>query len=67
MIHRLLRLVRRDEPEQMHRRAVEETSAFLTECLQHPELAVRIPTIRAGSGRFPRSLTSAFWEPILFD
>ena len=58
----------RDETwEETRARFVAETSAFITEALRHPELLVRIPTIPAGSGRFPPSLTRAFWEPILFD
>jgi hypothetical protein len=56
---------RRDDEEQMGPRAVAETSAFITECLRHPELAVRIPMIRAGAGRFPSSFARAFWEPLL--
>lgn len=51
--------------EQLRARLVSETSAYLTECLRHPEYAVRIPVIRAGAGRFPPSLTLSFWEPIL--
>ncbi|MBP7746777.1 MAG: hypothetical protein KA383_11670 [Phycisphaerae bacterium] len=53
--------------EEQRARLVAETSAFLTEALQHPELAVRIPMIPAGSGEFPPSLTRAFWEPVLFE
>lgn len=53
--------------EQMRARILAETSAYLTECLRHPEYAVRIPVIRAGSGRFPPSLTRSFWESILQD
>lgn len=57
---------RQDETyEEMRARLVAETSAYLTECLEHPELAVRIPIIPAGCGQFPRSLTVAFWEPVL--
>jgi len=56
-----------DTPEQMRKRLIAETSAFITTCLEHPELAVRIPTIPAGSGRFPPSLTEAFWTPVLSD
>jgi hypothetical protein len=56
----------RDESwKQMHHRVIQETEQFLTECLRHPELAVRIPAIPAGSGRFPRSMTTAFWSKIL--
>lgn len=58
----------RDESwEEMRDRIVRETSDFLTECMRHPELAVRIPMIPAGSGRFPPSLTVSFWAPILAD
>jgi hypothetical protein len=57
---------RRDETfEAMRARLLAETSAFITDCLQHPERAVRIPIIPAGQGKFPRSLTIAFWEQIL--
>ena len=52
--------------EEMRARLVAETSAFLTEALRHPEWAVRIPMAPAERARFPASLTSAFWEPILF-
>ena len=53
--------------EEMRVRVLMETSVFLTECLRHPELAVRIPIIPVGRGEFPRSLAAAFWEPILSD
>ncbi len=53
--------------EEMRDRLVAETSAFLTEALRHPELAVRIPMIPADSARFPSSLTSAFWDAVLFE
>jgi len=53
--------------EEMRARLIAETSAFLTEALRHPELAVRIPMIPAGSGRFPPSLTRAFWDNVLFE
>ncbi|MGE0478940.1 MAG: hypothetical protein AB7Q17_00585 [Phycisphaerae bacterium] len=51
--------------DEIRARIIDETNAFLTECLQHPELATRIPIIPANSGRFPPSLTRAFWEPLL--
>lgn len=51
--------------EEMRWRVIAETSAFLTEYLRHPELAVRIPIIPVGRGQFPPSLTYAFWEPVL--
>ena len=52
--------------EELRARLVAETSAFLTEALRHPELAVRIPMAPADGARFPPSLTRAFWEPVLF-
>lgn len=65
---RLLKADRRLETlEQMRKRLLEETSAYLTLCLQRPELVVRIPIIPAGKGRFPPSLTETFWNPILFE
>jgi hypothetical protein len=51
--------------EQMRDRLIAETSAYLTECLRHPEYAVRIPTIQAGKGRFPPTFASSFWDEIL--
>jgi hypothetical protein len=53
--------------EEIRRRMVAETSAYLTEALRHPELGVRIPMVPADSARFPPSLTPAFWDSILFD
>ncbi|MGD8450602.1 MAG: hypothetical protein PVJ57_02190 [Phycisphaerae bacterium] len=53
--------------EEMRARLIAETSAYLTEYLRHPELAVRIPVIQAGRGQFPPSMTAAFWDPILED
>ncbi len=58
---------RPETPEEMRRRILEETSAYLTLCLRRPELAVTIPVIPAGSGRFPSSMSVAFWDEILFD
>ena len=53
--------------DELRLRLVTETSVFITEALKHPELAVQIPMIPAGSARFPPSLTPAFWDPVLFD
>lgn len=61
----LRRLFRNESYEQMRARLVAETSAWITECLRHPELATRIPVIRSGKGRFPPSLCEAFWERVL--
>lgn len=58
----------RDETwEETRARIVGETEAFLNEALRHPELAIRIPTIQAGTGTFPRSLAQAFWESVLLE
>ena len=65
---RLPHLQRRAESwEEMRQRLIEETSAYITEFLRHPELATRIPVIEAGKGRFPPSLTPAFWDRVLND
>ncbi|MEP0846304.1 MAG: hypothetical protein HRF50_05715 [Phycisphaerae bacterium] len=53
--------------DEIRRRIIEETSAYLTLCLERPELAVRIPIIQAGRGRFPASMSDAFWNPVLLD
>ncbi len=58
---------RNEDWDQLRARLVAETSQYISEALKHPELGVRIPMAPAGSGRFPPSLTHAFWEPILFD
>jgi len=50
--------------EQLRARMLQETAAYISACLRHPELAVRIPVIPAGKGRFPPSFSEAFWEPI---
>lgn len=62
-----LRRRRDDSYEQMRLRMLAETSAFLSECLRHPELAVRIPMIPADGDRFPPSFTMSFWDPVLLD
>lgn len=61
----LRRLFQNETYEQMQARLIAETSTWITHCLRHPELATRIPVIQAGKGRFPPSLTRAFWEPLL--
>ncbi len=58
---------RTESYEQTRARLIAETSAYLTECLQHPELITRIPMIEAGRGRFPPSMTHAFWDTLLED
>ena len=58
---------RRESWEETRARLVAETSLYLTEALRHPELGVRIPMIPAETGRFPPSLTQAFWDPVLFE
>jgi hypothetical protein len=53
--------------QEMRGRIVGETNAWLTECLKHPEHATRIPVVEANKARFPRSMTPAFWDGVLFD
>lgn len=48
-------------------RIIAETSAYLTECMRHPELAARIPMVPADSGRFPPSFAMSFWNSLLLD
>lgn len=60
-----LRWKRAESYEQMRTRLIAETSTWLTECLQHPERITRIPMIEAGRGRFPPSMTHAFWDDLL--
>ena len=62
-----LRRRRREPHEELCARIVAETSAYLTECLKHPELAVHIPMIPADSNRFPPSFSMSFWDPVLLD
>ncbi len=62
-----LRFNRDESFEELRARMIAETSAFLTEYLRHPELAVHIPAIPAGTDRFPPSFAASFWEPILCD
>jgi hypothetical protein len=59
---------RKDETfEEMRQRLVAETSAYLTECLKHPELMVHIPSVPADKERFPPSFAASFWDSILLD
>jgi len=62
----LLRRFRREETlEEIRQRVLAETSAYITECLRHPEFAVNIPVIPAGTGSFPPSFSNAFWDSVL--
>lgn len=53
--------------EEMRQRLIAETSAYLSECLKHPELMVHIPSVPADKERFPQSFAASFWDPILLD
>ncbi len=64
---RFRRRRRKETWEQTRRRLIAETSLYLTERLDRPELAVSIPAIPAGSGKFPRSMSGAFWRRVLFE
>lgn len=56
---------RAENYEEMRSRLIAETSAFITECLMHPEYAARIPVVQAGKGRFPPSFAASFWDALL--
>ena len=62
-----LRRQRDESHEELCARLIAETSAYLTECIAHPELAVHIPMIPAGVDRFPPSFSMSFWDPVLLD
>lgn len=62
-----LRMRSAETHEEMRQRIIAETSAYLTECLRHPELAVHIPMIPADGSRFPPSFAMSFWDPVLLD
>ncbi len=44
---------------------IRETGDYLTACLDHPELAVAIPSVPAAQARFPRELAEHFWDQVL--
>jgi len=46
---------------------IAQTQAFISEGLHHPEQAVVIPTIPAGSGAFPKNWSLYFWQRVLGD
>ncbi len=52
---------------ELRRRMIDETNERLTEYARRPERAVRIPVVEAGRGKFPPSLTPAFWDRVLYD
>jgi len=53
--------------DELRQDMIAETSAYVTECLRHPELAVRIPIVICGQGSFPPSLALSFWSSVLND
>lgn len=57
----------RETWEELRARMIAETSAYISECLRHPEYAVTIPVALAGTVEFPPSFCAAFWGPVLFD
>ncbi len=44
---------------------IRETGDYLTACLDHPELAVAIPSVPAIQARFSRELAEHFWDQVL--
>ncbi len=64
---RVIRTRRKETWEQARRRLIADTSRFLSERLERPELAVSIPAIPVGTGRFPKSMAGEFWRSVLFE
>ena len=58
---------RRETWEEARERMVAETSVYITDALQHPEISVRIPVVVAGEAEFPPSLSRAFWDAVLVE
>jgi hypothetical protein len=46
-------------------RMLRETEAFLEANLGRPDRQIIIPTIRVGSGSFPRGYSDTFWSQVL--
>jgi hypothetical protein len=55
----------RDLWREWRRRILGETEQFLTHYLAHPHLAVVIPRIRVGRGRFTSRFAEEFWRDVL--
>ena len=62
-------MIRSDRPDErwvvVRKRILLQTEQYLALCLRRPELAVVIPVIPAGRGRFPPSLAEHFWAQVL--
>ncbi|MBN1346620.1 MAG: hypothetical protein JXQ73_28275 [Phycisphaerae bacterium] len=44
---------------------IRETSDYINECFRNPELAVRIPAVRAEEANWSREFAEAFWRSVL--
>ncbi len=49
----------------MRARILRETGDYISECLRHPELAVRIPAAKATEAHWTREFADAFWQHVL--
>ena len=46
-------------------RMLRETEAFLEAHLSRPDRQIIIPTLRVGTGAFPRGYSDTFWSQVL--
>lgn len=46
-------------------RIIGETGDYLTECFRNPDMAVRIPTVRADRANWTREFAEEFWNDVL--
>lgn len=56
---------RADRWASIREQSIRETGDYLTACLNHPELAVAIPSAPAAQARFSRKLAEHFWNQVL--
>ena len=50
----------------VRKRILLQTEQYVALCMRRPELAVVIPVIPVGKGRFPPSLSEHFWSEVLY-
>ncbi len=46
-------------------RILRETGDYITECLRHPELPIRIPAVPAEKANWSREFARSFWSRVL--
>ncbi len=62
----ILRRSIHEDWETIRRRMLRETEEYLADGLRRPDLPIRIPAIRVGTGEFTRRFAVVFWERVLF-